>query len=348
MTVRRRSARLGAAAFAWLVAMVVLAAPLSALAAEPPVALSLTPTGQRPGTFFELEMRPGEVRRLSVELDNVGARPIRARTYAADVYSTVNGGFGASLRDEPHGGTTDWISYASEVLELGARAGTTRRFSVRVPPAATAGEYITSLVLENEDPIAGRGQVALDQIIRQAVAVVVTVPGPARPGLAVGGATHAVVAGRSVVAVGVENIGNRHLVPAGTFILRDAEGREVSRSAVSMDSVYSRTATSAEIPLAALLAPGAYTVSISLADATYRTTASADAIPLLVGDGNAPAGDDGAAPPGAPDTATGDQAAGALPGGLGLEMFAVLIVAAAGIGMVGLVVARPRRRPRRS
>jgi hypothetical protein len=242
-----------------------LAAPVAALANGPQIKLALQAVGQS-GSFFDLTMRPGQTRRLDVEISNAGTAAIAARTYASDVYTIIDGGFGARLRDEAQTGVTRWLDYRTDVLALSIGEAVRRTFQVAVPANAAPGEYITSLVLENDDPIRDSGPVALDQIVRQAVAVVITVPGTRSPGLAIGGVKHSVVAGRSVVAVAVENSGNVRLKPVATFSLRDAAGVEVSQVTVPMDTFYARTRTSIEVPLAELLLPGTYTVRLSLDD----------------------------------------------------------------------------------
>lgn len=180
--------------------LAALVVPTAAYAQDGQVELALRPVDQ-PGQFFDLTMRAGETRNLEVELANVGSAPIAARTYAADVYTIINGGFGARLRDEPQTGTTLWLDYSTDVLQLPAGQGIRRTFTITVPAAAEPGEYITSLVLENDEPIRGSGDVAIDQVVRQATAVVITVPGPRTPALVIGAASHKVVAEKSVVAV---------------------------------------------------------------------------------------------------------------------------------------------------
>ena len=177
--------------------LVAFVAPAAVLAQDGAVRLSLRAIGQA-GSFFDLTLRPGETRSLEVEIINAGKAAVAARTYAADVYTIINGGFGGRLRAEPETGTTTWLDYTADVLQLPAGRTTHRSFAVTVPIDAGPGEYITSLVLENDQPIPGGGAVALDQIIRQAIGVVVTVPGERAPALAIGEAYHKVVAGSSV------------------------------------------------------------------------------------------------------------------------------------------------------
>jgi hypothetical protein len=315
-------------------------APGVALAAGTPIKLALQPIGQT-GSFFDLILRPGEARALSVEISNDGTATIAARTYASDVYTIVNGGFGARLRDEPQTGVSRWLDYPTNVLDLSVGEAVRRTFRVAVSKDAGPGEYITSLVLENDDPIRNGGAIALDQIVRQAVAVVITVPGKRSPALAIGGATDTVVAGKSVVAVAVENPGNVRLKPVATFTLRNAAGVQVSQATVPMDTFYAHTGTSIEVPLDELLVPGAYSVRLSLDDARQgvradRTTSFVVASPPAV-----VAGGDQAVPgltPVIQSAPTGPS----MPA-IGLAVVAMGLALGALVGIVAVMVHRRRR-----
>jgi hypothetical protein len=277
----RPAVRLLAAAMAVLALCVT---PAGAGAAEP-IRLSITPVGVA-GSYFTLTASPGERRPLTVQLGNAGTSVVRARTYPADAYTIVNGGFGAALAGEPASGTTTWLDYPDEVLDLAAGATVQRPFTLVVPADATPGEHLTSLVIQNAEPVTGDGTTseltfAFQQVIRQVIAVSVTVPGPLIPGLEVGAATHRTVAGKSSISVALKNSGNVRLKPAGEFVLRDAAGQEVSRYAVSMDSFYAGTETFIEVPFAQRLNAGDYTVSLSLADATGSGVAVSSAALMI-------------------------------------------------------------------
>jgi hypothetical protein len=118
--------------------------------------------------------------------------------------------------------------------------------------------------------------------VRQAIAVVITIPGARLPELGLGEAHHDIVAGRSVVTVAVHNTGNVRLKPIVAFILRDASGTEISRSSFQMDTFFARTDTLVSVSLAALLPPGSYTIDLTLTDATQDVSATG-VIPLTVG-----------------------------------------------------------------
>jgi hypothetical protein len=317
-------------------------APASALAADDGVDLSLRPVGQA-GAYFDLTMRPGETQDLTVAIGNGGDATLVARTYAADVYTIINGGFGGRLRDDKRTGMTDWVDYRSALLTLPADEVTRRTFTVAVPADAPPGEYITSLVLENDQPIRSTGALTVDQIVRQAVAVVVTVPGLRSPQLVVGAATHQLVAGRSIVSVAVANPGNVRLKPYIDVTLVDAAGAQVSHTGLQMDSFYAHTDTFVEVPLDALLLPGRYTVRLALEDVANDLRVDEGAIPLVV-----------EAPPATADgTEDGSglttviQAIGG--GALSIPIWTVLlgiVVLLGGIGLGLFLVVTRRRRAR--
>jgi methionine-rich copper-binding protein CopC len=267
-----------------MVALALLSstAPASATeGSEQPVRLSAKPLGQ-PGSFFDLTLEPDQERRLSIALGNHAEHTVAARTYAADVTTIINGGFGPNLRDQGATGATTWLDYPTEVVQLPPGNATTRSFTVRVPPGTPPGEYITSVILENDQPVAGSGGVTLNQVVRQAVAVAIRVPGELVPALEIGAARHTEVAHRSVVAVEVANPGTARLTPAGEISVKDSTGRLVSQAPVSMDSFYSGTNTLVEIALAKALRPGAYTVDLTLVDADRGAKAVATGLPLTV------------------------------------------------------------------
>jgi hypothetical protein len=324
---------IGSLAAAWI------AAPAAAAASVNPIKLAISPVGQS-GSYFDLTMPPGSSRHLQVDVANYGEASLVVRTYPSDVFTIINGGFGADLRDTAASGMTGWLDYADEAFVLGVGRALRRDFTVAVPSTAAPGEYIASLVLENDRPIADAAAIGLDQVIRQAVAVVVTVPGPRLPALVIGGATHTVVAGTSVISIAVSNTGNIRLKPVVGFTLLDNGGIAISHATLQMGTFYAHTDTWVELPLAALLAPGRYTVALTLHDATSSADADAPAIPLSI---DAPMGGSSAAPgegSGLIDVSGGIGGAPVLPvSALILGMAGALLL----VGLARLLNARGRR-----
>lgn len=262
-------------------AALALGGASAALAQEAPVKLSISPVGVA-GSYFQLTLSPGETRELAVLIGNHGTAPVRARTYPADVYTIINGGFGARLSGEPTSGATQWVRYPSDVLSIDPGTGVRRTFTLTVPTDAVAGEHITSLVVQNDDPVTTGTGIAIRQVVRQAIAIAITVPGPLVPGLRIGAARHADVAGKSILGVEVENTGNVRLRPVAELTLSDATGKVVSTASVAMDSFYAGTSTLVELPLAALLRPGEYRIALTLTDAERSVRVEAKDLALTV------------------------------------------------------------------
>jgi hypothetical protein len=315
--------------------LLAFAAPGAAFAVAGDFKLVLAPIGQA-GPYFDLVMEPGDTAHLEVALGNDGSAGVAARTYATDVFTITNGGYGGRLRDEAQTGTTAWLTYPTAVVDLPAGAHTRRALTVTVPLDAGPGEYISSLVIENDVPVPGGGAIAFDQFVRQAIAVVVTVPGARTPELHLGAAHHEVVAGRSVVTIAAVNSGNVRLKPAVAFVLRDASRTEISRTTFQMDTFYARTDALVSVSLAALLPSGTYTIELTLAD-TAQTVEATGVIDLVVG----------AAPTNAQRGVDGPGLTPVGPGGAFDPMLlgvVALAIALALLGLGALAIERKRRR----
>src|SRR5712691_5784909 len=145
-----------------LVAVASVGVPISADAASENARLGLTPIGQ-PGLYFDLTMVAGQAQQLSVEVGNFCHADVLARTYPSDVYSIVNGGFGAALFGAQPSGTSRWLDYRTQELTLKPGSAVRIDFRVRVPNGTPPGQYVTSLVAESLQPApAGGSSVAIN------------------------------------------------------------------------------------------------------------------------------------------------------------------------------------------
>lgn len=263
-----------------ITALLTLIAP--AFAKETNVKLSIKPVGVDSSSYFSITASPGETVQLAVELGNGGDAPLTATTFAADTFTMPNGGFGIQDNDAEQTITTRWITYPTETLALQPGETVIRNFPLTVPDDVMPGDYLTSLVIQNTEPIPGEGAVALNQIVRQAVAISIDVPGERTPALAISGVRHEASGVNSVVTFDVDNPGNMHLSPAGEFALTDAAGIEVDRRAVAMDRFYAGTRTTFAVAFERLLAPGDYYASLTLTDAKTGATARIEESPMSV------------------------------------------------------------------
>lgn len=244
-------------------------------------AFLLEPVGQD-GTYLEVETEPGSETELTVALGNAGSHDVSARTYVADAYSLVNGGFGVRSEDEPATGATTWLDYPAETIDLPADKKVERTFTVAVPDDASPGQYVSGLVLQTAEPIAVGGSGMLRQNIVKAIAVVITVPGAISPALEIGAASLKQSPVSNSLLVEIENTGNILLKPAGTVTMTTEAGESIVTAPVAMGSVYAGTATLLEMPIPTTVAAGTYQVSVVLTDEETGATASAESLTLEV------------------------------------------------------------------
>jgi hypothetical protein len=300
-----------------------------------PVRLGLTPVGSD-GPYFDLTLTPGETRLLRVDVANFGVDVVKARTYAADAYSMVNGGFAAVLFGAPRSGTSRWLAYPNRQMTLDPGEVDGIDFTVTVPPATLPGAYVASIVAENVNPSRGSGAIALDEVNRVAIAVAIEIPGASRPAIRIGAVGHKVAGGLSFLSFAVANPGNVHLKPVGRLVLRDGRGAQLVATGVAMDSVYAGMETRLEVALSDALRPGDYCAELRLTDPNTKATDATACLPFTVavstGDEAAGAGRPGGANPqtislvqGAIDAATGQPGAAILTSGLFVALVLFLI-----------------------
>jgi hypothetical protein len=271
----------------------------------------LEPVDQK-GAYFEETLEPGETKKLKVALGNAGEAPARARTFVADAYTLVNGGFGVKNGDQPVSGTTTWLDYPDEILELPARQKIERTFKVTVPEGTAPGQYIAGLVLQTADPIAIQGTDMLRQIIRKAIAVFITVPGPVSPEMTIGQASVRQTGSATSLLIEIGNPGNVLLKPTGTVTMTTRSGDPVLTAPIEMGSVYAETSTSIELPIPTVLSPGDYVVSVELSDEATGVSAAEPVLSLTVIDPSTIA----AAPPVTIESMTVDPSRDPASGGL--------------------------------
>ncbi|HEU0163980.1 MAG TPA: DUF916 domain-containing protein [Thermomicrobiales bacterium] len=243
-----------------------------------PIEFSLNPKGESDGSFFDVEAKAGETKDLTVSFANLYDQPLTLRSYVADAYTVVNGGFGVRDEGVVAKAPTTWMTYPAATYTLKPKEGKEIGFSVSVPRDAKPGSYISALVLRTAAPIPIEGTEMFDQIIQKALAVVIRVPGAETPSFSIGSATYASNQAGTTVSVDITNTGNVFLKPTGTFAVVDGSGRQVLTAPVAMGSVYTGDTTQLQFTFAQPLAPGTYTIELSLKDGT--TIASAGTEPL--------------------------------------------------------------------
>jgi hypothetical protein len=272
--------RLRGVVAALVVAMTLFTRPAVAHAAAEG-GISIAPVGTT-DPYFTLSLSPGAAADVTVELANAGAGRASGTLYPADVYTIVNGGFGARLRAEAPVAVGTWIADARpSTIDLAPGEVLRRTFRVSVPTTATSGEHITSVVVEDQAKVKSGRALTLSQVSRRALPIVIDVPGARVVGLAIGDASVTTVARHTVIAVEVTNSGNVREHPAGNLIVTHPDGH-LTTLPVKMGTVYPGDTTTVTASFAGLLPAGRYTVSLELADAAVGVSVKKSDLPLVV------------------------------------------------------------------
>ena len=296
--------------------------------------------------YFDLTLEPGDSVDLTVRFSNYGNVSTGASIFAADVRTIRGGGMGMADIDDDRTGATTWLDFEDEDLKLASDDQIERTVTVTVPEDTDSGEYITSVVIQNTEPVdIGDNDARFDQTVRQAVAIAIDVPGDRPAQLRVGDAHHLTSGERSVVEVGLENIGQAHLRPEGSFALADTDGETLAASSIALDTFYAGTDTVIEVTFTDQLPPGDYRIRLSLEDPETGARVEMNELPLSVAEEDRETGADddaGAGIVGA--TSSAGQDSSSFPGwtvifgGL-MVLFGLMVVLAV------VIVLRLRRRP---
>ncbi|TFC31589.1 hypothetical protein E3O25_00420 [Cryobacterium sp. TMT1-3] len=252
--------------------------PMILQADAPPLGLVAL---EQNGSFFEATIAAGSAQTFDVDRINPNDSVVAARTYVGVVSTIVNGGFGAADSTAVASGASTWVDYPAETLTLQPQQHNAGTFTVAVPANTAPGQYVSSIVLENAVADAGTGQLALARITRQAVAISIRVPGALQPAFSLGRASLGETAGLSVVSVNTSNDGNQHLAPEGTMTV-SSHGEVISTHPITMGSLCAGMSTQVAVTLGSQLAPGDYTMSLTLTDPLTGVAASVLDVPLSV------------------------------------------------------------------
>jgi hypothetical protein len=238
------------------------------------LAFEIYPQGKILGDYFQPTIDPGDTAELIVALANTGTVPFEGRTYATNAFTGLNGGFDVAQAGVVPTGVTTWLDYPEAVYTIEPGTALERPFTITVPENTEPGQYITALILENAEAQTIEGSSNFDQVVRFAVPVFITVPGPVEPAFEVGDVGITTDASVSVLDIAIVNTGNILVRPAGELTVSDNAGTELFNAPVTMGSVYARESTTLQVVLPQPLGAGGYTIRVDLSDPETKVTAS--------------------------------------------------------------------------
>jgi hypothetical protein len=233
------------------------------------------PADKKLGDYFDPTIEAGAKKTLQVKLVNTGKVAFDARTLAINAGTGPNGGFQIASPGTKASGVTLWLDFPEAVYTLEPGKGIQLPLTIKVPKKTAPGQYITALVMETADAQAVAGSSAFKQVIRQALPVFITVPGPITPKFEVADVklTNIENATGAIVSFNIKNDGNILVKPKGAVTIVDSHGNSIVTAPINMGSVYARDSTSLSLALPTL-ASGSYLVSVNLKDDATGATAA--------------------------------------------------------------------------
>jgi len=214
--------------------------------------------------YFWLNVVPGQTRRVRVVIQNVGAAPLRLRSYAVDSIQEPTGGVDYGTWQTPRARVGTWIRLSPAEMTLAPGQARRVTATIHVPHGASAGVHVGGLAFENEQ-IQRRGQgshVLIDVHYRRVIAVVLVAPGVLRTAAHVRGVTLTTAAPGSQAVVALRNSGTVLLTGTGALTVT-GRGRRTVAMPFTLDTVLPAATDRVMIQLPTLrLQPGAYAVGV--------------------------------------------------------------------------------------
>ncbi len=246
----------------------LIAAPASARAADSGKAnagpgFSIAAVGT--DSYFRYRVAAGERARGRVRLVSTSPRTVRVMLLAADVGTAATGGleYGATQAR----GVDPVLRLARQGVRLDPGASVEVPFTVATPPDAAPGDRFAGIVALNRSQIRAAQQgsqrkgFSLRYLPRLAIAVQVTLPGPAKRELTVGNVGIDVTPSSSDVTVLLRNSGDKLIRRTKGQLAVSQNGRELVRRKVDLSAFVPATRIQYRVPLVGRPAEGSYRVT---------------------------------------------------------------------------------------
>jgi hypothetical protein len=207
----------------------------------------------QPGlSYFKLQARPGSAQQSgTIELRNPTASVLRVVLAAVDgeTLDTLGSSY-APPGSRPHGPTL-WLQFRSRTVALSPRATASVPVVVRVPRAASAGDYLSGVSVEALDQparsVARRG-VSIASVARYAIGVEIVVPGPRHPLIQFTGAELQRQPAGLIFLLHARNSGNAILQGVHGFVRISRAGHAVVSRPIETGTFVAHTSISYPVP----------------------------------------------------------------------------------------------------
>jgi LPXTG-motif cell wall-anchored protein len=184
-----------------------------------------------PETYFKLKLGPGDSYQGRLLVISSAKEDARLRVYSVDGLTGNTSGTVYANIDDPRKDAATWITPRKEVLRLPGKGEKKVGFDVKVPADATPGDHVGAIALQLADQKKTKGQFAITQITRVAIAVQITVEGPADAALAPTGLALKALPGTQIPSVTID------LANTGQLLCRPSLAVQLSKDGTVLGTV---------------------------------------------------------------------------------------------------------------
>lgn len=268
---------------ALLSAMVLASTEMQAWASSspsPPAAPGLFPVHPGPNGYFEYTLSPGASTSGAIVVHDLTASAARYLVYVTGATTSPVGGVAYGQLEAHPFGTAAWVQLSTGSVQLPSKGSSTVHFTVVVPKTTTPGYYVVALVAQTPTPTTSikattstKTSVRLLTTTRVIVAVVVHVPGPAKPAASFGRPSIGLQQHRrQVLTIPIYDTGNVLMKPYLAGELRNCSGGPpVLRLARQLDTFVPHTSINYPWYLNSQVLPaGCYQANLSLSTGGTR------------------------------------------------------------------------------
>ena len=172
-------------------ALAILGVTAPSVSAGSPGAQGLLagPCNAGPSAYYTLALHPGATYTSCVNVRNGSSAIMPIVAYAADGLTSVASGAVYSNQGLPVHGVGAWTTIPEPRMTLAPMQQGTIAFTIHVPTTATPGDHLGAIVVGPVHGQTSSGGVHITVVDRLAIAVLVTVPGPATLSFALDNAT---------------------------------------------------------------------------------------------------------------------------------------------------------------
>lgn len=249
----------------------LLIGPSAAGAAEVPditFGAAPAPGSSSTGGFFTLTMRPGQSIRQSLRINNASPRAGVVRLDTTDATTGPRGGVVFPDTEVPVRGVGRWIKIDQTLVPLPRGAVKDISFTVTVPLGTRPGVHLAGVIAYTAEErkaasasSSGGAQAILIVRSRRALAVQVTVPGPAEPVLEIRSVKTDVGPSGLGLLVEIANTGAGLTKAKGTVTL---SGPEPFSAPLTIDTVVAQTSFRYPVPWSKQPRNGEYRAQVTL------------------------------------------------------------------------------------